>query len=61
VTLRVYADLFDRARHTDLARAAIEAAVGNLLETNPGDARRTADAASGPNVAPLRASASGGV
>lgn len=32
VTLRVYADLFDRARHADTARAAFEASYGTILE-----------------------------
>jgi integrase len=31
VTLRVYADLFDHARHTNTARSALEATVGQLL------------------------------
>jgi integrase len=32
VTLRIYADLFDRARHADTARAALEASYGTILE-----------------------------
>ncbi len=32
ITLRVYAKLFDRARHADAARAAMEARYGSVLE-----------------------------
>jgi hypothetical protein len=60
VTLRVYADLFDRARHTDRAREAVEASVGNLLETNRVDSRRTAPVPNADNVAQLVVSAAGG-
>ncbi len=32
ITLRVYAKLFDRQRHADTARAALEARYGGVLE-----------------------------
>jgi integrase len=39
ITLRVYADLFDRARHADAMRDSLDAAFGNALETSGGDRR----------------------
>ena len=59
MTLRVYADLFDGARHTDTARAAVEAAVGTLLEPNGGDRRRTGERAEA-QITPIRAVSSTG-
>ncbi|HKS91647.1 MAG TPA: hypothetical protein VJQ83_06940 [Tepidiformaceae bacterium] len=54
MTLHVYADVFDRVRHTDAARTKVEAAVGNLLETNGGDRRRTSERTEA-QITPLRA------
>jgi len=64
VTLRVYADLFDRARHTEIARAALDASVGGFLETametTGGEERRQVSPAPLAKVTPLLVSASGG-
>ena len=60
ITLDVYADLFNRREHEDRARSAVEAAVGNLLETNAGDRRRTAAGATVSEAAVLLAMPTGG-
>jgi hypothetical protein len=39
ITLRIHAHLFDRAAHAERARAGMEAAFGNLLETTGGEPR----------------------
>lgn len=60
ITLDTYADLFDRARHTDRARAAMEAAVGKHLEPRGGDRRRTAERTESPITALAAVSSTGG-
>lgn len=58
ITLKVYAKLFDRVRHAEKAKAALEARYGGLLErameTTDGDQRRQAVAAAGGEIVQLR-------
>ena len=60
VTLEIYAHLFNAREHADRARARMESAFGNLLETNGGEQRRSPGVGETVKVAPLRGSATGG-
>ena len=60
ITLRAYAHLFVAHAEADRTRALLQAAVGNVLETQGGDTRRTSPVAEIGNTAQLRVSATGG-
>jgi integrase len=45
ITLRIYAHLWDAAEHAEAARAAMDAALGNLLEASGGDTGRDSHSA----------------
>jgi integrase len=57
-TLKTYAHLFDAAEHGERARSAMDAALGNALETSGGDGRRhrpRVEDAEVPNLAEIQA------
>jgi integrase len=56
ITLRVYAHLFAAQAHANRTRALLEAAVGNVLETEGGERRRTRAVPDAGNVAQLHIS-----
>jgi integrase len=60
ITLRVYADLFNRARNAERTQRAIDSAFGNALETTGGNRRRSSVRTPESNVDSLLASSRGG-
>ena len=60
ITLRVYADLFHRARNAKRTQRAIDSTFGTALESDGGDRRRQKVGASESNVASLAVSSRGG-
>jgi integrase len=60
ITLSVYAHLFDRVRHAERTRDALEASFGTLVEHAAGEGRLAAAGAASGEVAQLRELASGG-
>jgi len=60
ITLRAYADLFDRYRHADAMRDSLDAAFGNPLEMSGGDTRQDPAPEKGGEVVYLAQPSAGG-
>jgi integrase len=60
ITLSVYAHLFDRVRHAERTRDALEASFGSLVEHSAGEGRRPAANPPPAEVASLREFATSG-